>query len=66
MENDRFQDIENQIAEARKTMPDCDTADAIDRDDGWGDIATHAERDGYEDLVELCNDAQKEWDTTEI
>ena len=66
MENDRFQEIENQVADTRKIMSDCDTANAIDRNDGWGDIAAHAEREGFYDLADLCNDAQDEWDESEV
>ena len=61
MEIRRFEEIEREIAETRESLPECDTAHAIDRNDAWEDIATSAERDGYTDLAELCNDAAAEW-----
>ena len=61
MEIRRFEEIEREIAETRESLPECETADAIDRNDGWEDIAENARRNGYDDLAELCNDAAAEW-----
>lgn len=63
MKKSRMNQIEREIKKLRESInDDTDTALAIDRNDPWGDIARLARRDGYDELADICQQADAEWD----
>ncbi len=57
-----FDDTEKIIKIAREILADDSaTADAIDREDGWGDIASYARDEGHDELASALEAADKLW-----
>ena len=61
MTAEKFAEIEAAIAAARGQMGDSRTAQLIDQNAAWGDIAQAARMDGLDELADEIDSAEAEW-----